>query len=62
MSHGHPHIPPPLFDHDAKALDAHAAQNHRNALGLNEDLGHVGGWIWSAVRWPFRLLHRIVRG
>jgi len=61
MSHGHPYIPPPHFEHDAKALNAHAAQNHRNALALNEDAAQVEGWIWKGVRWPFRLVARFVR-
>lgn len=61
MTNGYPHIPTPEFHSDAKGLDAHAAQNHRNALRLNEDLGHGSHSIWAAVRWPVRRVLRMVR-
>ena len=68
MSGGHPHMPTPHFDHDAKALNTHAAQNHRNALALNEDAARVEGWlaiaarrISGAVRWPLQRLYTITR-
>ena len=66
MGTGHPYIPPtPVDPLNEQELRAIAEQNHRNALGLNEDLDYVAGRTAGGVRrvasWAKRQLRRVAR-
>lgn len=53
--------PPPPINTDPKAVRAAAERNHRNSVGLTQDLAIISGWIWKAITWPIRLILRVVR-
>ena len=53
--------PLPFGPHDHKALIAGANRNHKNNVGLAQDVGHIGGWISAVASWPVRRALGLVR-
>ncbi len=58
------YIPPlPIEPNDAKSIEVLAEDAHRKNVGLTQDLAHLAGYAWAALRWPvcqvLRLVHRV---
>ncbi len=61
MSFGSHPVPPPFDPQDPKALRTSAEQDHKNNVGLTQDIDHILGWVTAAIRWPFRRVLGLVR-
>ncbi len=53
--------PPPVDPNDARVIQRTSDDHHERMTRSTEDVGVITGWIWAGVRWPFRLLARVVR-